>query len=80
MLFSQLCDHLYIQRNYAKSLNSLFTRMCSKISNVTALQLIHFKNNRPINHLNIPLLFKPHNVLIFSIVVTSFINSLIIPC
>ena len=50
-LFSQLCDHLYIKRNYAKSLNGLFARMCSKISSVAALQLINFKNNRPINQL-----------------------------
>ncbi|TQM49927.1 DDE family transposase [Arcticibacter tournemirensis] len=50
-LFSQLCDHLYIKRNYAKSLSGLFTRMCSKISGVAVLQLINFKNNKPINHL-----------------------------
>lgn len=50
-LFSQLCDQLYLKRNYAKTLEGLFTRMCAKISSVAVLQYINFMNGKPINHL-----------------------------
>ena len=50
-LFSQLCDHMLIKRNYAKTLNGLFARMCSKISSVAVLQYINFINEKPLNHL-----------------------------
>jgi hypothetical protein len=50
-LFSQLCDQMFIKRNYAKTLNGLFARMCSKISAVAVLQYINFVNKKPINHL-----------------------------
>lgn len=50
-LFSQLCDQLYLKRNYAKTLDGLFARMCAKISSVAVLQYINFINNKPLNHL-----------------------------
>ncbi len=50
-LFSQLCDQLFLKRNYAKTLDGLFARMCTKISSVAVLQYINFLNNKPINHL-----------------------------
>ena len=50
-LFSQMCDQLYLKRNYAKTLNGLFARMCTKISSVAVLQYINFLNGKPLNHL-----------------------------
>lgn len=47
-LFSQLCDQLFLKRNYAKTLDGLFARMCTKISSVAVLQYINFLNNKPI--------------------------------
>ena len=49
-LFSQMCDQLYLKRNYAKTLNGLFARMCTKISSVVVLN-INFLNGKPLNHL-----------------------------
>ena len=50
-LFSQLCDQMMIKRNYAKSFAGISTRMISKITAITALQMMNLRNNRPINHL-----------------------------
>lgn len=50
-LFAQLCDQFMLKRNYAKSLNGLFARICVKIAGVAVLQYINFKENRPINWL-----------------------------
>lgn len=50
-LFSQLCDQLMLKRNYAKTLDGLFTRLCAKISAVAVLQYTNFLNNRNINRL-----------------------------
>jgi len=50
-LFSQLCDQLMLKRNYAKTLDGLFTRLCTKISAVAVLQYTNFLNNRNINRL-----------------------------
>ena len=50
-LFSQLCDQLYLKRNYAKTLNGLFTRIWTKITSVAILQYVNFLNNKPINNL-----------------------------
>ena len=50
-LFSQMCDQLFLKRNYAKTLNGLFTRMCAKIASVAVLQYINFMHGKPINHL-----------------------------
>ncbi|MDR9399634.1 MAG: IS982 family transposase, partial [Salibacter sp.] len=50
-LFSQLCDHMMIKRNYAKKFNGLATRMVCKTTAITALQLINHNNGRPINHI-----------------------------
>ena len=50
-LFSQMCDQLLLKRNYAKTLNGLFTRMCAKIASVAVLQYINFMHGKPINHL-----------------------------
>jgi Transposase DDE domain len=48
-LFSQLCDQMLIKRNYAKSFNGLFTRICSKLSAVAVLQYVNFQNKNSIN-------------------------------
>ncbi len=50
-LFSQMCDQLFLKRNYAKTLNGLFARMCAKITSVAVLQYINFMRGKPINHL-----------------------------
>lgn len=47
-LFSQLCDQFMIERNYAKDIEGLFTRIIGKISALTILQYINYKNQRPI--------------------------------
>lgn len=50
-LFAQLCDQFMLKRNYAKSLDGLFARICAKMAGVATLQYINFKENRPINRL-----------------------------
>ncbi|SCZ02680.1 IS982 family transposase [Flavobacterium caeni] len=50
-LFSQMCDQLYLKRNYAKTLDGLFARMCSKIGSVAILQYLNFINEKPLNRL-----------------------------
>ena len=47
-LFSQLCDQFMIMRNYAKDTDGLFARIVGKISALTILQYINYKNNKPI--------------------------------
>jgi hypothetical protein len=50
-LFSQLCDQLMIKRNYAKITKGLSVRILCKITAVTMLQYINYKNGKPLNHL-----------------------------
>lgn len=50
-LFSQLCDHMMIKRNYAKRFKGLSTRMICKMTATTALQLINYQKGKPINHI-----------------------------
>lgn len=51
-VFSQLCVHFMIQRNFAKSFIGYRTRILAKISGMTVLQYINkFVNNRPIGHI-----------------------------
>lgn len=40
-----------LKRNYAKTFDGLFTRLCAKISAVAVLQYTNFLNNRNINRL-----------------------------
>jgi hypothetical protein len=40
-LFSQLCDQFMIRRNYAKSFQGFKTRVLSKITALTLMQLIN---------------------------------------
>ena len=47
-LFSQLCDQFMLIRNYAKDTDGLFARIIGKISALTILQYINYKNNKPI--------------------------------
>lgn len=49
--FSQLCDHMMLKRNYAKTFAGLRARIIGKIAAVTLLQYINSKNNKPINHI-----------------------------
>ena len=48
ILFSQLCDRFMIIRNYAKDTDGLFARIIGKISALTILQYINYKNEKPI--------------------------------
>lgn len=50
-LFSQLCDQLMLKRNYAKITKGLSVRILCKITAVTMLQYINYKNGKPLNHL-----------------------------
>jgi len=50
-LFSQLCDQQMLKRNYAKSTAGVSVRILCKITSVTLLQYINYKNNKPLNHL-----------------------------
>jgi len=52
-LFSQLCDQFMIRRNYAKTFEGYRTRILSKITALTIIQLINKKLNRNINNLKI---------------------------
>ena len=53
-LFSQLCDHFMIRRNYAKTFNGFKTRILSKITSLTIIQYINkFVFDRNINNLKI---------------------------
>ncbi len=53
-LFSQLCDQFMIRRNYAKTFTGFKTRILSKITSLTLIQLINkFEFNRNINNLKI---------------------------
>ena len=47
-VFSQLCDQFMLVRNYAKDTEGLFARIVGKISALTFLQYINYKNNKPI--------------------------------
>lgn len=55
-LFSQLCDQFMIIRNYAKDTEGLFTRIIGKISALTILQYINYKNGRPIGRVKYALI------------------------
>ncbi|MFN3917887.1 MAG: IS982 family transposase [Flavobacteriales bacterium] len=50
-LFSQMCDHMMIKRNYAKTFNGLASRMVCKMTATTILQFINYQNGRPINQI-----------------------------
>lgn len=53
-LFSQLCDHFMIRRNYAKTFDGFRTRILSKITSLTVVQYINkFIFERNINNLKI---------------------------
>jgi hypothetical protein len=56
-LFSQLGDQMMLTRNYAKSLDGLFSRIMYKLSAVAVLQWINFSNGKPINHIKHALAF-----------------------
>ncbi|HIZ15702.1 MAG TPA: IS982 family transposase, partial [Candidatus Tidjanibacter faecipullorum] len=43
-----LCDQFMLIRNYAKDTDGLFARIIGKISALTILQYINYKNNKPI--------------------------------
>ena len=50
-LFSQLCDQFMIRRNYAKTFDGYKTRILSKITAVTVIQMINKLLKRNINNL-----------------------------
>ena len=55
-LFSQLCDQFMFIRNYAKDTDGLFVRIVGKISALTVLQYINYKNERPIGRVKYALI------------------------
>ena len=55
-LFSQLCDQFMILRDYAKDTQGLFTRIIGKISALTILQYINYKNRKPIGRVKYALI------------------------
>ena len=55
-LFSQLCDQFMIIRDYAKDTQGLFTRIIGKISALTILQYINYKNRKPIGRVKYALI------------------------
>lgn len=55
-LFSQLCDQFMIIRNYAKDTQGLFSRIIGKISALTILQYINYKNGKPIGRVKYALI------------------------
>lgn len=56
-LFSQLGDQMMLTRNYAKSLDGLFSRIMYKLSAVAVLQWINFNKGKAINHIKHALAF-----------------------
>lgn len=56
-IFSQLCDQLMLKRNYAKKTQGLSVRILCKITAVTMLQYINYKNEKPLNHVKYALAF-----------------------
>ena len=45
-IFAQLCDHLNLRRNYAKSYEGLATRLASKLSSMSILHWINHLNGK----------------------------------
>ncbi|GAA4316658.1 IS982 family transposase [Compostibacter hankyongensis] len=56
-VFAQLCDHLNLRRNYARSFPGLAARLASKLSAVSLLQFINFKNGLKISKIKHALCF-----------------------
>jgi hypothetical protein len=56
-VFAQLCDHLNLRRNYARSFVGLATRLASKLSATSLLQFINFKNGLKISKIKHALAF-----------------------
>lgn len=56
-VFAQLCDHLNLRRNYARSFIGLATRLASKLSATSLLQFINFKNGQKISKIKHALAF-----------------------
>ena len=50
-LFSQLCDQFMIRRNYAKTFAGFKTRILTKITSLTIIQLINLRQGKKINNL-----------------------------
>jgi hypothetical protein len=55
-VFTQMCDQFMIGRNYAKKTDGLFTRIIGKVSALTILQYINYKNNKPIGRVKYALI------------------------
>jgi len=48
-VFAQLCDHLNLKKNYAKSYAGIAARLTSKLSGVSLLQFINYRNGNKIS-------------------------------
>lgn len=49
-VFGQLCDHMSLKQNYAKTFPGLRARIISKVTSFTLLQLMNYRRGTPINH------------------------------
>ena len=56
ILFSQLSDQFMIIRNYVRDTDGLFTRIIRKISALTILRYINYKNKRPVGRIKYTLI------------------------
>jgi len=56
-VFAQLCDHLNLKKNYAKTYAGVAARLTSKLSGVSILQLINFQNGIKISKIKHALSF-----------------------
>jgi len=62
-LFPQLCDQCMIRRNYAKSFQGFATRVLSKVTALTVIQWINFREGNNINNLKIALFISEPRVI-----------------
>jgi Transposase DDE domain len=56
--FEQMCDHLNLKRNYAKSYEGLLTRLTSKLSAMSSLHWINHINGRKLAQIKHALYFQ----------------------
>jgi DDE family transposase len=55
--FAQMCDHLNLKRNYAKSYDGLLVRLTSKLSSMSILHWINYLNGKKLSQIKHALSF-----------------------
>jgi hypothetical protein len=56
-VYAQLCDHLNLKKNYANSYAGISARLTSKLSGVSLLQFINYRNGNKISKIKHALSF-----------------------